>query len=265
MTVTLAATYHDPEGRMVRQIQRTLPVLRQVFGGLAIRASHGAYQPSLDLFTSAGALIAQGPAQQAVERFQLGQARRDAIALALELSHPFILHCDCDRMLHWAERYPDELASAARRVTELDFTVIGRTPRAFSSHPRIQRETEIVVNHVFATVSGHAWDVTAATRGLSRQAAEAILVGCADVEVSTDVSWTLFLQQRGHFKLGYIETDGMEFETGDRYADHIALAGGYEQWIDQLDADPRNWAHRLDMARVEVEGMLPYWNGAKPG
>ena len=262
MTVTLAATYHDPEGRMVRQIQSALPLLMRVFGGLAIRASHAAYGPSLELFAAAGARIAHGAANQAVERFKLGQARRDAIALALELDHPFILHCDCDRMLHWAERYPDELAQAAQHVTEFDFTVIGRTPRAFDSHPRIQRETEIIVNKVFATVSGHAWDVTAATRGLSRRAAEAILAGCPDVEVSTDVSWTLFLQQHDHFKLGYIETDGMEFETGDRYADHIALAGGYDQWMNQLDADPRNWAHRLEMARVEIEGALPYWNKA---
>ena len=74
--------------------------------------------------------------------------------------------------------------------------------------------------------------VTLAARGMSRQAAEAILAGCPDVE--------------------------------DRYADHIALAGGHAQWIDQLDADPRNWAHRLEMARVEVEGMLPYWNQAGP-
>jgi hypothetical protein len=263
--VTLAATYHDPEGRMIQQIRNALPVLTRVFGGLAIRASHGANRPALDLFAEAGAKIAHGTADQAAERFKLGQARRDAIALGLALDQPFILHCDCDRMLHWAERYPEELAQVVRRVADADFTVIGRTPRAFESHPRIQRETEIVVNKVFATVSGRAWDVTAATRGLSRRAAQAILDGCPDVEVSTDVSWTLFLQQLGEVSLSYIETEGMEFETGDRNADRIAQAGGYAQWMDQMDADPRNWAHRLDLARVEVEGMLPYWNGAKPG
>jgi hypothetical protein len=64
------------------------------------------------------------------------------------------------------------LAQVARRVTEYDFTVLGRTPRAFDSHPRIQRDTESIVNHVFGLVSGQTWDVTAAARGLSRRAAE---------------------------------------------------------------------------------------------
>jgi hypothetical protein len=147
------------------------------------------------------------------------------------------------------------MAIVARRVPEHDFTVLGRTPRAFESHPRIQRDTEAIVNHVFSTVSGHAWDVTAATRGLSRQAAEAILAGCPDIEVSTDVSWPLYLVRMGGFTLSYLETDGMEFETPDRYEDQIGQAGGLAQWIARLDADPRNWAHRLDMARVEVEAM----------
>jgi hypothetical protein len=258
MTIALAATYHDPDGRLYRQVEAVLPVLTRVFSSLAIRASHNAYTPSLELFAGAGALLARGSPDQAIERFKLGQARRDSIALALKPNCDTILYCDCDRMLHWAEYYPDELTRAAQQVTRYDFTVIGRTPRAFDSHPRIQRDTEAIVNRVFATVSGHAWDVTAATRGLSRRAAQVVLAGCPDVDVSTDVSWTLFLQNTGGFTLGYMETEGMEFETPDRYQDQVQAAGGLSQWIAQLDADPAKWAHRLDMARVEVEGMLPY-------
>jgi hypothetical protein len=243
---------------MYPQIQRALPVLKRVFGGLAIRASHRAYQPALDLWAEAGATIAQGAPDQAVERFKLGQARRDAVALALTLDCTHLLYCDGDRILHWAEQYPEELAYVTRRVTEFDFMVLGRTQRAFDSHPRIQRDTESIVNHVFALVSGWAWDVTAAARGLARRAAEAILAGCPDEEVSTDVTWTLFLRQQGDLSLGYIETEGLEFETADRYADQVAQAGGMAQWMAQLDSSPRNWAHRLDMARVEVEGTLAY-------
>jgi len=247
---------------MHRQVESTLPVLTRVFEGLAIRASFNAHQPSLQLFAQAGALVARGSPDQAIERFKLGQARRDAVALALRRDCPFILYCDCDRILHWAEQYPEELAQVAARVTEHDLTVLGRTQRAFDSHPRIQRDTEAIVNHVFATVSGHAWDVTAATRGLSRRAAEAILAGCPDEEVSTDVTWTLFIQYTDGFTLGYIKTEGMEFETADRYEDQIAQAGGRAEWMARLDADPRGWAHRLDMARVEIEGMLPYIRSA---
>ena len=258
MTVALAATYHDPEGRMHGQIKRVLPVLTRIFGGLALRASHSTHPPSLALFAEAGAAIVQGSPEQAIERFKLGQARRAAVTLALQFDCPLILHCDCDRVLHWAERYPQELEQVVTGMADYDFTVLGRTPRAFDSHPRIQRDTESIVNHVFATASGHAWDVTAATRGLARRAAEAILAGCPDEEVSTDVSWPLFLERAGGFSLGYIATEGMEFETADRYGEEIAQAGGLARWMARLDADPRNWAHRLDMARVEIEAMTPY-------
>ncbi len=258
MTVSLAATHHDPEGRMHQQIQRVLPVLGRIFSGMAIQASHDTYKPSLDFLVEAGAVVALGPPEQAVERFKLGQVRRDAVALALQSSSPFILHCDLDRALHWAERYPKELADVAAQVTQYDFTVLGRTRRALESHPRIQRDTESIVNHVFAQVSGLAWDVTAAARGLARRAAEAILAGCPDQQVSTDVTWTLFVQQAEGFSLGYVETEGLEFETADRYGDQIAAAGGLAQWMAQLDADPRRWAQRLDMARVEIEGMFSY-------
>ena len=243
---------------MYQQIERTLPALKHVFSGMAICASHNTHAPALDLFTRAGALIVHGPPDQAVERFKLGAARRAAVELGLQFDQPFILHCDCDRVLHWAERYPEELARVAARVADYDLTVIGRTQRAFDSHPRIQRDTEAIVNRVFAMTSRQAWDVTAATRGLSRRAAQAILAHCPDVQVSTDVSWTLFLRGSGGYTLGYVETEGMEFETPDRYADQIAQAGGLERWMEQLDANPRHWAHRLDMARVEIEGMYPY-------
>ncbi len=75
--------------------------------------------------------------------------------------------------------------------------------------------------------------------------------------MSTDVSWPLFLERAGGFSLGYIATEGMEFETADRYGEEIAQAGGLAPWMARLDANPRNWAHRLDMARVEIEAMTP--------
>lgn len=263
MNVALAATYHDPQGRLYQQIARALPALTRIFDGLAVRASHSAYEPALALWAGAGASVERDSPDQATEGPKLGKARRAAVALALQLNCPFILYCD--RVLHWTERYPEELAQVVARVSERDFTVLGRTRRAFGSHPRIQRDTEAIVNHVFAMVSGHAWDVTAAARGLARGVAQAILAGCPDEEISTDVSWPLFVQRIGGFSCGYMATEGLEFETADRYGDEAAEAGGQAQWLAQLDADPRRWARRLDLARVEVEGMLPYVSPGSPG
>ena len=47
MSCTLAATHHDPEGRLYDQAARVLPVLTRVFRGLAIQATHASQQRSI--------------------------------------------------------------------------------------------------------------------------------------------------------------------------------------------------------------------------
>ena len=159
-------------------------------------------------------------------------------------------------MLHWAEYHPDELADTVHSLPSAECMVIGRTDRAFASHPRTQRDTEAIVNGVFAQVSGKTWDVTAAARGLSRRAANAIIAGCAEESVGTDAAWPLFLARAGNFTLGYHATEGMEFETPDRYLDQVAELGSVAAWIQRLDNDVHEWVLRLEIARSEVAAML---------
>jgi hypothetical protein len=169
-----------------------------------------------------------------------------------------MMYCDGDRVLHWADRYPEELAQVTNRLSERDFTVLGRTDRAFNSHPRVQRDPETIINHVFQMVSGKSWDVAAGARGLSRLAAEVILDGCFDERLSTDVSWPLFLRSLGGFSFGYVATEGLEFETPDRYGEEIEAAGGRSAWLEQFDSDLHQWVHRLDMACNHVAAMIPF-------
>jgi hypothetical protein len=255
--VALAVTLHDPENRLYEQARRVLPVLAEVFSAIALRPSATTNPGVLSLFAAGGAHIdfSTPPAKDGAK---LGLARRAAVALALKCDAPFVLYCDCDRALHWAEHHPQELAQTAGRLTEHDFTVLGRTPRAFDTHPRVQRDTEAIINHVFGLVSGWEWDVSTGARGLARCAAEAILAGCFDENLSTDVSWPLFLRSAGGFSLGYLQTEGLEFETPDRYGREVALAGGREAWLEQFDADPQRWLERLELARGHLQAMMPY-------
>jgi hypothetical protein len=237
MNIALASTHHDPDGRLIAQLRRALPTLTGLFGAIAVRATERTPAETVAALQDAGALVRREAADSAL---LLGRARRGALALGLETGADALLFCDFDRALHWAERYPEELARVAQEIARHDLTVLGRTTRAFDSHPRIQRDTEAIVNTVYAQVSGHAWDVTAAARGLSRRAAEAILAGCPEETIGTDVAWPLFAQRAG-LALGYIQTEGLEFETPDRFADEVAAAGGLDAWLARLDADPRRW------------------------
>lgn len=258
MTCTLVATHHDPDGRLHDQIARVLPALAGIFARVAIQATYASHPRSLELLASAGALVRHESQAQFNSVAQLGFARRATLELGLQEPAPTLLFCDFDRALHWAERYPAELASVVVRLAEHDFVVLGRSERAFATHPRVQRDTEAIINHVYASASGRAWDVTAAARGISRRAAAALLEGCPESSIGTDVAWPLFMQRAGGYSLGYIATEGLEFETADRFADQIAQAGGLEQWIARIDADPQQWADRLDLARLEVAAAVPY-------
>jgi hypothetical protein len=257
-STVLAITYHDPEGRLCEQLRRALPILLEIFSGLAVRASHASSPRSISLLDSVEALVIQEQRRRTSNPPHLGIARREAIALALKTESSSIMYSDGDRVLHWAERHPAELARVAEQLPECDFTVMGRTDRAFQSHPRVQRDTEAIINHVFEMASGKPWDVTAGARGLSRRSAEAILKGCFDEDLSTDVSWPLYLRSLGGFSFAYLRTEGLEFETPDRYGREIEDAGGHAEWMRQFDSDVERWVGRLDLARGHVAAMLPY-------
>lgn len=258
MPVALAATHHDQDGRLYAQTARILPLLQEFYGACALLVTPATREASRALLDAAGVTVQVGAAAWPTGHLHLGLWRRKAVALALE-SVPTATHihfCDFDRALHWAEFYPDELRATLDQLTRYDFTVLGRTPRAFNSHPRVQRDTEAIVNHAFACASGAPWDVTAASRGLSRAAARTIVHESSDDTVGSDCSWPLLLRRTAGMALGYLATEGLEFETLDRYADEIADLGGADAWIARIDANPREWAYRLEMARVEVEAVV---------
>ena len=256
--VALAVTMHDPQSSMLAQARQVSSVLARCFAHMTVYATP----------TSGAALrayLAEQGAQIRVQEHelkdglrQLGGVRREAVKLAGETGAPHIFYCDFDRVLHWAEFYPAELATVAQQITKFDFCVLGRTARAFHSHPRVQVETEQIVNNVFAQVSGRQWDVLAAARGFSPAAIACIEQNCPDDTLGVDASWPLCVLRHAHLTMGYFETEGLEFETADRHGAEVDAAGGRAAWISQVDASPRRWARRLEMAQIEVESMMEF-------
>jgi hypothetical protein len=258
MTAALAMLYHDPEGKLVNQIGQVLPLLTDIFGGMAICASAIANPSALDRWREAGVLIEQDAPSDTPPYLRLGQARRRAVTLAFEHRTSHVLYVDGDRVLHWAARYPDELREMALTILDHDFTVLGRTPRAFASHPGVQRDTEGILNNVFARATGLYWDVGSGSRGLSSRAIEAINTHCPDDAISVDVTWPLCLRKLGGYTLDYVLAEGLEFETGDGYDHQSAETDDTQQWLDNLDNDPRRWAFRLKLTQLHVEKLIEY-------
>ncbi len=256
--VTLTVTHHDPAGRLADQLRRVLPRIQEIFGGIAVAATHAAAPADLELWRAADALIFQEKPSQSVPVSRVGQTRRLALRAGLRSGADFLLYCDSDRLLHWAEYYPQELAEVAAALPAHDLTVLGRTPRAYDSHPRVQRETELLFNRVFALVSGLDWDIGAAARGLSRPAAQELLAHCPDRRISNDASWLLHLLGCGNLTCAYLLTEGLEYETADRFPQEVQAAGGHTVWMERIDRDPQEWLSRLELAHIEVQAILKY-------
>jgi hypothetical protein len=254
--VVLAATYHDPDGSMLAQAQRVAPVLQRLYDAVVLLATPETSRRALD---GLHALEVEAEVQRSYQGdgiATLGVVRRDSLDLALRWGASYIHLCDWDRLLHWAEFHPDELCEVVAAIPSYDFLIMGRTTQAFSSHPRVQRDTETLINHVFGLSWGQPLDITAGARGLSRRAARA-LIDLPDPEptAGNDGAWPLYLARDPELVIGYAATDGLEWETPDRHADAIAAAGGLDAWIAAYDADPQRWAFRTRLAAYEIEAI----------
>lgn len=262
MSIALATTVHDPENLLFEQMANQWPRIAPLFSTVAINASPDTGDKLIDFLRERGARIQLQPESDEEGVLRLGEARRDVVIDALTSATPtgatHALHCDFDRILHWAEFHLAELQQVVDQLLACDFTVLGRTPRAFDSHPRVQRDTERIINHVYGLVSGRQWDITAAARGISRRAADTIAQGCDERSLAVDGVWPLFVQQQPDLTMAYIETEGLAFETVDRFMDEADALGGVQAWLDRFDADPRRWAFRSKLAWIEIEAMQKY-------
>ena len=244
---------------MDEQASRVLPLLSALYGGVLVILSPATPPATSRLLEDAGAhVVVNDPGLMGSSNF-LGRKRRLAVMLSLETA-PEATHahlCDFDRVLHWAQFHPEELRAVLPFLCAYDFTVLGRTARAIASHPRVQRDTEAIINHVFGLTSGRAWDVTAASRGISRRASR-VIAECADDTIGNDCSWPLCIMRHAKLSLAYRETNGLEFETLDRYEGIAGAAGGRVAWLERLDTDPKQWAMRLELARIEIESIAAF-------
>jgi hypothetical protein len=77
-----------------------------------------------------------------------------ALKQALDPKVKALIYCDLDRALHWMRTYPEELRKIAETTPENDLVLIGRTKRAFETHPETQKLTEGIGNMVSSKILG---------------------------------------------------------------------------------------------------------------
>ncbi|MEJ2207795.1 MAG: hypothetical protein P8129_02015 [Anaerolineae bacterium] len=230
-SVALVATIHQPDERLAGLMEAQLPALARRYAALVAYCSRDTHPAMLDLLRRHGAAVeVDGEAPAGIRC--IGRVRRQTIRAGLAAGTSHLQMCDFDRILHWMARYPSELDEVIAAIGDYDLLVLGRTERAWATHPPYQSETEPIFNHVFYLATGKRWDVGAGSRGLSRRAAELLLSISTEETVGVDAEWPVLLLKQppdssftaGGFCLGYRACDGLEFETADRFGPEIEAA-----------------------------------------
>jgi hypothetical protein len=258
-SVALVVTVHDPGQRLVGMIDAHLPALAARYTVVSAYCSRTTSPTVLDLLRAHYIqVVVDGNEPSGIEG--VGAVRREAVRAGLRAGTTHLQLCDFDRALHWVAHYPAELEAVLAEIPSYDLLVLGRTARAWATHPPYQAETEPLFNKIFGLVSGLDWDVGAGSRGLSRQGAETLLALSQDDSVGTDAEWPLLLLRQPGFRVGQRLCEGLEFETADSFGPEIEAAGSYAAWEARMNADPRRWVFRLRLALFIAEAALRFYD-----
>ncbi len=245
--VALVTTLHDPAGRMVEATHRLLAPLSKLYEAVIVVPTSAT---SPRLLEALHGTVVQPLAES---NGSIGIGRRHTLRLGLESSASHLHYCDFDRVLHWMGRYPQELASVLEAIQRHDYLILGRTERAFATHSRVQRDTETITNHAFSLWFGRPVDVSAGSCGVSRRAAERLLAGSSASTNATDAEWPALARLMEGSRVGYLETDGLEFETPDYFPEEISRAGSLEDWLEERSRPLSAWIARTRLTLESLE------------
>jgi len=248
MKTVLASTIHDPEQRLLRLLEEYTPQL-----GLDNEPRVVAYSPpthprivkaleDLGFITIDGDVSVRSVYSAALER-------------SLKESPEHVFYCDLDRLIHWVKTYPEEYRRTRRKALEYEFLMVGRTPRAFQTHPRTQTCTETIANIVASRVLGFkdTRDVIGVGWGLSSSLIKSLLSTPEKNSFGFYCGWPV-IAWRNSARKAYVEVEGLEWETRDRYEHEIAIEG-YEEWLRKF-MTPKEWERRTLILKDSVETLL---------
>ena len=255
--VSLIVTVHQPDERLAILAEAQIPALAARYREITAYCSASTHESILRILRTYGASVhVDDKPLSGINA--IGHVRRRALRAGLEAGTSHLQMCDFDRALHWMAHYPHELQEVIHTITEYDLLVLGRTDRAWATHPPYQADTEPLFNKIFALTTGLPWDVGAGSRGFSGQGAERLLDLSKEPTIGIDAEWPLLLLREEGYEVGYRACEGLEFETADRFATEIEAAGSYEAWEAEMSADPARWAFRLRLATLIAETIVRY-------
>ena len=243
-SVIICSTLHEPEFRLKQFIVSIIPFLKENLGSIIISCTKKTNDNVLKFLRDNGFIVS------VPEDFDRISAYRDAIQTALEYiefaDSQRILYIDFDRLVHWIMNYPDEFLESIEKVNSVELTHFGRTPKAFSTHPPTQENTERIVNYLSSQLLGFkdAQDLISVCFSFTVQLADLMLSKKYYTSMGFYAAFPVLLWNYAESKQ-YIEVEGLEWETPDRYQETI-MEMGYEKWLIMLQ-NSSEWKMRVNL------------------
>jgi hypothetical protein len=244
--VTLVSTLHDSAGWSIAPLEESASLFDALYERRIVVATKGTSPAVIDALEASGWTLISPRSNVGVE--YIADSRLRVIRAGVEAGADHVHLIDMDRVLYWAAHYPDELREIVGKIPDLDFTIIGRTPRALQTHPRNQIETEAIANKVFSLIYGRYVDITAASRGISKAATEILMNYSRGRFFDNDSEWPTILLRKGGLSLGYIEAEGLEWETRLKREQMTLPDGKLVDVKEYYERNPESWVYRLMLA-----------------
>jgi hypothetical protein len=246
--LAFTSTIHDTDNRLGYLIEKVGEQLREAF-----KAAYVAYTPKTnpkiiaDLQNIGYITVMAGPS--------VISTYRTALKLPLDKTTNCLFYCDFDRALHWIKTYPEELKQLTESPPGNDYVLIGRTKRAFQTHPETQTMTEGIGNTLASKMLSlpETRDILGTTWILTPELAEMIIKKESKNQFGFYTDWPETLWRSAKRPL-YIEVEGLEWETPDRYREEIKTLG-LEKWKQKFQT-ASEWRKRTEMLSDFIESSL---------
>ncbi len=247
MSIALACTWR-PRGEMPR-FEKIRPQLEQVYESIVISMPPDVMTKDVD------ALVAQ-PNIRVIVNPDWSWGRHSALQKALETSASHVHYADMDRLLRWVETEPREWLCTVEAIQKTDCLIIGRTEKAYQTHPQALQQTERIINQVFSHLLGQLIDLCAGSKGLGRHAVQFLMANSPPGRaLSTDTEWPILLHRAG-FAVDYVAVDGLDWESADHYRQQAADRDTQRRVAEAYDKDVKHWAFRVQVALEMVQAGL---------
>jgi hypothetical protein len=246
----LATTLHDPKLILMKLMEPVLPIIKNLFLNRIVCCTPSTGEEVRNLLQAEGFKVIVGSRTSQVSNYKL--TIQTALDYVKNSKTKKIFYIDFDRLIHWINSFPEELASIVTNPIEVDYLHLGRTSRAFETHPPTQKETEGIINEIGSKILGFSdvKDIISVCFLISKELGEYIIRLKNETITGFYSSWPIIFWSLAESKK-YLEVEGLEWETPDQFKEEINELG-YENWLIKFQS-AGEWKRRVKLLH---EGLI---------